>query len=66
MIEQNLSSDIRQLSSQIGRLRATVTRLDSTIDRQIEESQRHNETAKIQAENIARLVDVVNTLVSRN
>lgn len=61
-----LGGEIKKLATAISQQTSNIAEQKSSIDHLVEESRQHNETAKIQAENIARLIDVVNTLVVRN
>jgi hypothetical protein len=61
-----LGSKIDDLAVQVGALTSAVLDQKRSVDGLIEESRSHNEAAKIQAENVANLIKVVDRLAIRN
>ena len=53
------NENINALTAQIGVLSESITRLEIKVDRIADTAQQQNETAKIQAENVAALIEVV-------
>ncbi|MBM0745616.1 hypothetical protein JOY44_29800 (plasmid) [Phormidium sp. CLA17] len=61
-----LGSKIDDLAVQVGALTSAVLDQKRSVDGLVEESRSHNEAAKIQAENVANLIKVVDRLAIRN
>ena len=61
-----LGSKIDDLAVQVGALTSAVLDQKRSVDGLVEESRSYNESAKIQAENVANLIKVVDRLAIRN